>query len=571
METQILQQVTILYSHKINSYKFYILIKFTKTNNYNTKAKGAWKYITTLRLTLNMETQILQQVTILYSHKINSYKFYILIKFTKTNNYNTKAKGAWKYITTLRLTLNMETQILQQVTILYSHKINSYKFYILIKFTKTNNYNTKAKGAWKYITTLRLTLNMETQILQQVTILYSHKINSYKFYILIKFTKTNNYNAKAKGAWKYITTLRLTLNMETQILQQVTILYSHKINSYKFYILIKFTKTNNYNTKAKGAWKYITTLRLTLNMETQILQQVTILYSHKINSYKFYILIKFTKTNNYNTKAKGAWKYITTLRLTLNMETQILQQVTILYSHKINSYKFYILIKFTKTNNYNTKAKGAWKYITTLRLTLNMETQILQQVTILYSHKINSYKFYILIKFTKTNNYNTKAKGAWKYITTLRLTLNMETQILQQVTISYSHKINSYKFYILIKFTKTNNYNTKAKGAWKYITTLRLTLNMETQILQQVTILYSHKINSYKFYILIKFTKTNNYNTKAKGAWKYITTLRLTLNMETQILQQVTILYSHKINSYKFYILIKFTTTNNYNTRAKGA
>ena len=41
---------------------------------------------------------------------------------------------------------------------------------------------------------------------------------------------------------------------------------------------------------------------------------------------------------------------------------------------------------------------------------------------------------------------------------------------------------------------------------------------METQILQQVTILYSHKINSYKFYILIKFTKTNNYNTKAKGA-----------------------------------------------------
>ena len=94
------------------------------------------------------------------------------------------------------------------------------------------------------------------------------------------------------------------------------------------------------------------------------------------------------------------------------METQILQQVTILYSHKINSYKFYILIKFTKTNNYNTNAKGAWKYITTLRLTLNMETQILQQVTILYSHKINSYKFYILLKFTKTNNYNTKGKGA---------------------------------------------------------------------------------------------------------------------------------------------------------------
>ena len=42
--------------------------------------------------------------------------------------------------------------------------------------------------------------------------------------------------------------------------------------------------------------------------------------------------------------------------------------------------------------------------------------------------------FFILIKFTKTNNYNTKAKGAWKYITTLRPTLNMETQILQQVT-----------------------------------------------------------------------------------------------------------------------------------------
>ena len=46
--------------------------------------------------------------------------------------------------------------------------------------------------------------------------------------------------------------------------------------------------------------------------------------------------------------------------------------------------------------------------------------------------------FCILIKFTKTNNYNTKAKGAWKYITTLRLTLNMETQILQQVTCNCS-------------------------------------------------------------------------------------------------------------------------------------
>ena len=87
-----------------------------------------------------------------------------------------------------------------------------------------------------------------------------------------------------------------------------------------------------------------------------------------------------------------------------------------------------------------------------------------------------------------------------------------------EFTISSTIQELIFFFYILIKFTKTNNDNTNAKGARKYITTLRLTLNMETQILQQVTILYSHKINSYKLYILIKFTKTNNDNTKAKGA-----------------------------------------------------
>ena len=41
-----------------------------------------------------------------------------------------------------------------------------------------------------------------------------------------------------------------------------------------------------------------------------------------------------------------------------------------------------------------------------------------------------------------TNNYNTKAKGAWKYITTLRLTLNIETQILQNCYKKYSYKSN---------------------------------------------------------------------------------------------------------------------------------
>ena len=33
---------------------------------------------------------------------------------------------------------------------------------------------------------------------------------------------TNSYNAKVKGAWIYLTTLRLTLNVETQILQKLS-------------------------------------------------------------------------------------------------------------------------------------------------------------------------------------------------------------------------------------------------------------------------------------------------------------------------------------------------------------
>ena len=41
--------------------------------------------------------------------------------------------------------------------------------------------------------------------------------------------------------------------------------------------------------------------------------------------------------------------------------------------------------------------------------------------------------FYILIKFTMKYNYHTKAKGAWKYITNLKRTLNVETQILQKL------------------------------------------------------------------------------------------------------------------------------------------
>jgi len=36
-------------------------------------------------------------------------------------------------------------------------------------------------------------------------------------------------------------------------------------------------------------------------------------------------------------------------------------------------------------------------------------------------------------------------------------------------------------------------------------------------------------------FILIKFAIANNYNTKVEGAWKYITTLRLALNIETQV------------------------------------
>ena len=35
---------------------------------------------------------------------------------------------------------------------------------------------------------------------------------------------------------------------------------------------------------------------------------------------------------------------------------------------------------------------------------------------------------------------------------------------------------NCFFLYTLIKFTMTNNYNTKAKGAWKYITALRVIL-----------------------------------------------------------------------------------------------
>ena len=52
------------------------------------------------------------------------------------------------------------------------------------------------------------------------------------------------------------------------------------------------------------------------------------------------------------------------------------------------------------------------------------------------------YLFFIFIKFTIMNNYNTKAKGAWKYITTLKLTLNIETQILQKCHKKLSCKSN---------------------------------------------------------------------------------------------------------------------------------
>ena len=41
------------------------------------------------------------------------------------------------------------------------------------------------------------------------------------FVILIRLTIGKNYNAMAKGAWNYITTLRLTLNVETKILQNI--------------------------------------------------------------------------------------------------------------------------------------------------------------------------------------------------------------------------------------------------------------------------------------------------------------------------------------------------------------
>ena len=38
----------------------------------------------------------------------------------------------------------------------------------------------------------------------------------------------------------------------------------------------------------------------------------------------------------------------------------------------------------------------------------------------------------------------------------------------------------------------------------------------------------------------------NNYNTKSKGAWKYITTLILTLNVDTNIIEIVAQLFSYK-------------------------
>ena len=45
--------------------------------------------------------------------------------------------------------------------------------------------------------------------------------------------------------------------------------------------------------------------------------------------------------------------------------------------------------------------------------------------------------FFILISFTITNTYNTKAEGAWKYITTLRFTLNIETQVITKLLQKY--------------------------------------------------------------------------------------------------------------------------------------
>ena len=41
------------------------------------------------------------------------------------------------------------------------------------------------------------------------------------------------------------------------------------------------------------------------------------------------------------------------------------------------------------------------------------------------------------MRFTRTNTCNTKAKGAWKYITTLRLTLNIETKVITKLLQKY--------------------------------------------------------------------------------------------------------------------------------------
>ena len=40
--------------------------------------------------------------------------------------------------------------------------------------------------------------------------------------------------------------------------------------------------------------------------------------------------------------------------------------------------------------------------------------------------------FFLYSHNTYMDNYNTKSKGAWKYITTLRLTLNIETLNIQK-------------------------------------------------------------------------------------------------------------------------------------------
>ena len=69
-----------------------------------------------------------------------------------------------------------------------------------------------------------------------------------------------------------------------------------------------------------------------------------------------------------------------------------------------------------------------------------MHNSLDRVVSLFHSMNILEMLFFIFVRFTIANNYNTKAKEAWKYITTLRLTLNIETQVCKNCYKTFSYK-----------------------------------------------------------------------------------------------------------------------------------